>query len=118
LIALRPSGAFLSNILDLARWDAALYTDRILKTPIREQMWTAVTLNNGKTHPYGFGWELASVKGHRLVHHGGSLSGFRSEFARYVDDELSIIVLANCSASQPEEIARGVAGFYVDGLAP
>src|SRR5215471_16383305 len=26
--ALRPSGAFLSTVLDLARWDAALYTDR------------------------------------------------------------------------------------------
>jgi D-alanyl-D-alanine carboxypeptidase len=118
LIALRPSGAFLSNVLDLARWDAALYTDRILKKALREQMWTPVTLNSGKTHPYGFGWELASVKGHRLVHHGGSLSGFRSEFARYVDDELSIVVLANCSASQPGEIARGVAAFYIEGLAP
>lgn len=118
LIALRPSGAFLSNVLDLAKWDAALDTERILKKSSRDQMWTAVTLNSGKTHPYGFGWELSTVKGHRLVHHGGSLSGFRSEFARYVDDQLSIIVMANCGVSQPGEIARGVAGFYIDGLAP
>jgi CubicO group peptidase (beta-lactamase class C family) len=118
LIALRPSGAFLSNVLDLAKWDAALYTDHILKKSIREQMWTPVTLNSGKAHPYGFGWELGTINGHRLVHHGGSLSGFRSEFARYVDDQLSIVVLANCGDSRPEEIARGVAGYYIDGLAP
>jgi CubicO group peptidase (beta-lactamase class C family) len=29
--ALRPSGAFLSNVIDLARWDASLYTEKILK---------------------------------------------------------------------------------------
>jgi hypothetical protein len=39
------------NVLDLARWDAALYTDRILKKALREQMWTAVTLNSGKRIP-------------------------------------------------------------------
>ena len=29
--ALRPSGAFLSTVLDLAKWDAVLYTDKILE---------------------------------------------------------------------------------------
>jgi hypothetical protein len=37
--ALRPSGAFLSSVLDLAKWDAVLYTDRVLKQSIRDQMW-------------------------------------------------------------------------------
>src|SRR5262245_61663762 len=45
--ALRPSGAFLSTVLDLAKWDAALYTDRLLKQSARDQMWTRVKLNNG-----------------------------------------------------------------------
>ena len=75
-LALRPSGAFLSNVLDLAKWDAALYTERLFKQPSREQMWTAVKLNGGTTYPYGFGWELDSVGGHRQIHHGGSLPGF------------------------------------------
>ena len=57
--ALRPSGAFLSTVLDLAKWDAVLYTDKILSESSRRQMWTPVTLNDGTTSPYGFGWELA-----------------------------------------------------------
>jgi D-alanyl-D-alanine carboxypeptidase len=76
--ALRPSGAFLSSVLDLAKWDAALYTDKILKQSIREQMWSPVKLNSGATHPYGFGWELGAREGHKYVRHGGSLPGFRS----------------------------------------
>jgi CubicO group peptidase (beta-lactamase class C family) len=81
--ALRPSGAFLSSVLDLAKWDAALYTDRMLKQSNRDQMWTPVKLNSGATHPYGFGWELSTVGGHKLVRHGGSLPGFRASFIRF-----------------------------------
>jgi D-alanyl-D-alanine carboxypeptidase len=40
----RPSGAFLSTILDLARWDAALDSDRILSEASRRQMWSPVRL--------------------------------------------------------------------------
>src|SRR5262249_8516225 len=71
-IAVRPSGAFLSNVLDLAKWDAALYTDAILKKATREQMWTPVRLNSGATYPYGFGWALDPLKDHRQVSHGGA----------------------------------------------
>jgi CubicO group peptidase (beta-lactamase class C family) len=116
--ALRPSGAFLSTVLDLAKWDAALYTDRVFKPSTREQMWTAVKLNNGTTHNYGFGWELDTVGGHKLVHHGGSLPGFRSELARFPDDKLTIVVLANSNSAEPDNIALGVANLYIPGLIP
>jgi len=117
-LALRPSGAFLSNVLDLAKWDAALYTDRLLKQLTREQMWTAVKLNGGTTYPYGFGWELDSVGGHRQIHHGGSLPGFRAELSRFVDDKLTVIVLTNSDNANPGTIALGVAEFYIPNLIP
>lgn len=117
-LALRPSGAFLSTALDLAKWDAALYTDRIFKQAAREQMWQPVKLNNGTTHPYGFGWELDSVGGHKLVHHGGSLPGFRSELARFVDDKLTIVVLANGNNADPGAMAMQVAALYIPDLLP
>ena len=117
-LALRPSGAFLSNVLDLAKWDAALYAERVLKQPSREQMWTAVKLNGGTTYPYGFGWELDSVGGHRQIHHGGSLPGFRAELSRFVDDKLTVIVLTNSDNANPGTIALGVAEFYIPNLIP
>lgn len=115
--ALRPSGAFLSTVLDLAKWDAALYTDKILKPATREQMWTPVRLNSGATYAYGFGWELAPLGNHKQVQHGGSLPGFRSHFARFVDDKLSIIVLTNGDNAQPRTIVQGVAALYFPDLA-
>jgi D-alanyl-D-alanine carboxypeptidase len=116
--ALRPSGAFLSSVLDLAKWDAALYTDKFLKSSVRDQMWTPVKLNNGTNHPYGFGWELDPVGGHKRVHHGGSLPGFRAGLARFVDDKLTVVVLTNSDNANPAAIALNIAALYIPGLIP
>ena len=40
--AVRPSGAFLSTVLDLAKWEVALSGDRILKEPAKREMWSPV----------------------------------------------------------------------------
>ena len=116
--ALRPSGAFLSSVLDLAKWDAALYTDKILNQSVRNQIWLPVKLNNGTTYPYGFGWYLDTVSGHRLARHGGSLPGFRAEFVRFIDDKLTVVVLANGDNANLGSITLGVADRYISGLIP
>jgi D-alanyl-D-alanine carboxypeptidase len=117
-LSVRPSGAFLSNVLDLAKWDAALYTDAILNEATRSQMWTPVELSSGATHPYGFGWELSTVAGHKLVQHGGALPGFRAHFSRFVDDNLSVVVLTNGNGADPNLIALGIAALHIPGLIP
>ena len=89
--ALRPSGAFLSTVLDMAKWDAMLYTDKVLSESSRRQMWTPAKLNDGTTYPYGFGWELGSFRNRKLVYHGGGGPGIRTKFARFVDVRLTII---------------------------
>jgi D-alanyl-D-alanine carboxypeptidase len=120
--ALRPSGAFLSTTLDLAKWDAALYTNRILAQASRDQMWTPLANTSAKPGDdsaphYGFGWFVARVQGHRDIYHGGSLPGFRAEIDRFLDDRLTIIVLTNGDNAKPESVARGISGFYIAGLA-
>lgn len=61
-LALRPSGAFLATVFELAKWDAVLYTDRVLTDAERQQMYTPVRLNNGETTPDGFGWHVESAQ--------------------------------------------------------
>jgi D-alanyl-D-alanine carboxypeptidase len=116
--AVRPSGAFLSTVLDLAKWEAALDAGTILKRPTLDQAWTPVKLNNGNTHPYGFGWELAPVASHKQINHGGSLPGFRSQLTRLVDHKVTVAVLTNGDNANAAAIALGVANFYIPGLLP
>jgi CubicO group peptidase (beta-lactamase class C family) len=105
-------------VLDLAKWDAALYTEKLLKKSSFDQMWTPVKLNTGKTHPYGFGWRVAEVNGHRLLEHGGAWQGFTMHISRFVDDKLTVVVMTNLDSehSDPGKIAQGVAAIYVPAL--
>ena len=117
-LALRPSGAFLSTVLDMAKWDAMLYTDKILSESSRRQMWTPVKLNNGTSYPHGFGWQLDSLNGRRAVHHGGGGPGARTKFARFVDERLTIIVLMNIDDVDVDSIVHGIAVQYLPASSP
>ena len=79
-------------------------------------MWTPVRLTDGSTHPYGFGWALEPLNGRRQVHHGGSLPGFISEYARFVDDRVSVIVLINMDDADVRGLARGIAALYLSDV--
>jgi CubicO group peptidase (beta-lactamase class C family) len=111
-------GALYLNVYDMAKWDAALYGEKILKKSSLEQMWTPVKLTNGKTENYGFGWSLNEVHGHRNIEHGGSWQGFKAHIARYVDDKLTVVVFANLRQANPAKIAHGIAAIYNPELTP
>jgi len=112
-LALRPSGAFLSTALDLAKWDAALYRDLPLTEASRKEMWTPFKLTGGQWSNYGFGWQLDTLEGHWNVHHGGALPGFRAEMSRFPQDSLTVIVLTNADGARPDRIAAGIAKLYL-----
>lgn len=108
-------GSLYFTILDLAKWDAALYTEALLKRSSLELMWTPVKLNDGKPNSghYGFGWEITNPHGHRLIAHEGSWQGFETQISRYVDDKLTVVVLTNLGDAHPGKIADGVAQIYL-----
>ena len=105
-------GALYLNLYDMAKWDAALYTEKLLKRSSLDQMWTQVKLNSGTTEKYGFGWRVDAVRGHRIVEHGGSWQGFKSQISRYVDDKLTIVVFANSSRADQSKLVNGIAEIF------
>jgi CubicO group peptidase (beta-lactamase class C family) len=115
-------GALYFTVLDVAKWDAALYTERLLKRSSLDAMWTPFRLKDGRTtegyadNAYGFGWAIGEQRGHRRIEHGGSWQGFRTHISRYVDDKLTVIVLSNLAGASPDRIAHGVAGILEPAL--
>jgi CubicO group peptidase (beta-lactamase class C family) len=110
-------GSLYFSILDLAKWDAALYTEKLLKSSSLKQMWTVAALHDGKPNSghYGYGWFIGDKKGHHVVEHEGQWQGFETQISRYVDDKLTVVVLTNLADGKPEEIADGVAQIYFAG---
>jgi CubicO group peptidase (beta-lactamase class C family) len=113
ILTIRPSGAFLSTVADMAKWEASLSGAILLERATLDQMWTAVTLNDGTTHPYGFGWAVEEIDGRKVVRHGGGLPGFRSHSLRFLQERVSVIVLANGGQATPDTIAVDVARHYL-----
>ncbi len=108
-------GALYTNVLDMAKWDAALDARKLLKQSSYDAMWSPVKLNNGKTYPYGFGWFLSDENGKKVVSHDGAWQGFTMNITRHLDERLTVIVMTNLDSdhSHPEKIAEDVAKIYL-----
>jgi D-alanyl-D-alanine carboxypeptidase len=108
-------GGLRSTVLDLAKWDAALYTEKLLKPGTLEQMWTPATLNDGTKTSYGFGWGVGEFRGQRMLSHSGShMTGFKTAFLRFPGEKLTVIVLTNQRNADQVKIGREVAARYFD----
>jgi CubicO group peptidase (beta-lactamase class C family) len=122
--ALRPSGAFMSTAVDMAKWEMALETDRMLKDSSKTAMWTPAVLNDGTRSLYGFGWELDDfppggyTTGVPSIRHEGSIPGFRAAFTRLPKNGISVIVLSNLARAALDSIVAGIAVHYKPELMP
>jgi CubicO group peptidase (beta-lactamase class C family) len=118
--AVLGDGGIYSSIDDLAKWDRALREHGLLSESEMKPALTPVQLAagpakfpDGSPVSYGFGWFLAPYRGQARLSHDGETVGFRTTIQRFPDDNLSIIVLANRSDVNPEELALKVADLYL-----
>lgn len=105
-------GSLYLSILDLAKWDAALYTDKPLKQSSLRIIWTPATLSDGRQKPYGFGWFTDMIHNRRILFHGGAWQGFKTFIVRFPEDKLTIIFLANSWDTKDFRFARGLAAIF------
>jgi CubicO group peptidase (beta-lactamase class C family) len=109
-------GSLYMTAKDMVAWDASLRQRRLLSEASYDAWWTPVSLGDGITFPYGFGWHLDEQRGRRLIEHGGSWRGFRAAIARYVEDKLTVVVLANAAGTPAQAMAHEIAGIVDDDL--
>jgi D-alanyl-D-alanine carboxypeptidase len=100
------AGGLVSNVLDLVKWDQALEAGLLVSASSYEAMYRPTKLADDKTQPYGYGWGLGDLEGHRKISHGGGINGFSTMIARYPDDRLCVIVLSNTAGPLENKIAK------------
>jgi CubicO group peptidase (beta-lactamase class C family) len=117
LLNTTADGSLYFSIRDLAKWDAALYTEKLLQRSSLDQMWTIARLKNGQPNSghYGFGWFIETKNDHHVVEHEGAWQGFKTQISRYVDDKLTVVVLTNLDEANPTPMADHVAEMYLSG---
>ncbi len=119
-----PAGEINSNVTDMAAWVATwmnggkYHGKEVLPAPYVGEAITAQMVEGGglpsKESPdvffsaYGFGWMLASYRGHYRVEHGGNIDGFSASTAFFPTDSIGIVVLTNQSGSTVPSIVRNL----------
>jgi CubicO group peptidase (beta-lactamase class C family) len=99
------AGALYSTVEDLHKWSESLDAERVLRKSSLEAMFKPVR------NDYAYGWGVGRA-GTRLRHsHAGGINGFASYIARFPDDGLTVIVLANNEAAPSGRVARDLSAI-------
>lgn len=105
--ATRPDGGIYSSTHELAKWEKALRSGKLLGKELQDEAWTAHTLVSGsrfsdyQNRPgtwYGYGWFLekeSEDSDPRCIYHTGDNGGFKALVARYPAQDALIVILAN-----------------------
>jgi CubicO group peptidase (beta-lactamase class C family) len=114
ILGIRPSGGFQSTVNDMIKWEKVIAEKKIiLKKDNWEKLWQPfVRISEDGQAYYGFGWMIDDYKGHKVVTHGGSLSGFKAAYMRFVNDNVSFIILTNTDEANPGKVGLALADYY------
>ena len=132
IAAMAPAGSINSSVNDMSKWvitwiNGGKYNGKeILPVSyINDAMSSQMVIGGGlpgKENPdiyfsnYGFGWFLASYRGHYRVEHGGNINGFSASTSFFPTDSIGVIVLCNQNGSPIPSIVRNTIADRMLGL--
>lgn len=102
------AGSLYSTTADLVKWDASLYSGKVISVASMQKAHTP------KMNKYGYGWAIDTVHGRRVVQHGGGIDGFLCQNYVLPEDDIQVIVLTNVGSNNPGQIANDLLGIVLD----
>lgn len=113
-IALRPSGAFISTVTDMVKWEMLIQQEKVISGQSWQIMWSDTVMSTrkgpgGSDVYYGYGLQVTDYNRRKLVYHGGSLPGFRTIYVRFPEERTAILILANADQANLAPVAWEIA---------
>jgi CubicO group peptidase (beta-lactamase class C family)/D-alanyl-D-alanine dipeptidase len=109
-----PAGNLYSTAVDLGEFVKMLLAKgqgregRIIKSESLDLMYSPQCIAPDEDGPFGIGFALSKLDGHRRVGHGGAVYGFATEVAALPEVGLGVVVIAS------RDCANGSARFLAD----
>ncbi len=134
IAAMSPAGSINSSVTEMANWVRTWINggkwngEQIIPSNyLRDAISSQMIVNNGLPDPevpdvhmvtYGYGWFIASYRGHYRVEHGGNIDGFSANTAFFPTDSIGIVVLANQNGSPIPTLVRNIVADRMLELEP
>jgi CubicO group peptidase (beta-lactamase class C family) len=114
--AIGPCGAIVSSATEMSRWvrlhlgRGRIDSRRVISEPqVRELHSVQVLFQKDGRYPemsnadsgYGLGWTIEDYRGHKLINHGGGITGFSSYATFMPSVGVGMIILTNLDAAYP-----------------
>jgi serine beta-lactamase-like protein LACTB, mitochondrial len=103
-----PGGGLISSADDMARFEAAILADKLLKRPTRELMWTSLKTEDGKPTGYALGWGILDKFEVHIVAHTGGQQGTSTAFLLVPERRAGVVVLANMDSVNSGGLAEEI----------
>lgn len=107
---LAPAAALNGNIDAMARWEAALWSGKVIKPAALAMMGTLYKLRDGKTGMFGLEFVPYAVEGQPGISSGGGAAVWITTLP---ESHLTAIVLTNLQASSPHELVKQILHVYL-----
>ncbi len=130
--AMGPAGSINSSVMDMSNWlitwihggkfnNKEIIPAGFAKEAMSSQMIIGPGFPEADTKDvqfsnYGFGWSLASYRGHYRAEHGGNIDGFSASTSFFPTDSIGIVVLTNQNGSSIPSIVRNLLSDKILGL--
>lgn len=103
-------GTVNSNVIDLLKWDRALYSIKLVSGKSLNEIFSNGQLNDGSIGKHGFGWRMLDTKEFgRIAKHSGGWPGYMTYIERNMDNDKTIIILQNhYNVTMPTDEIRNI----------
>ena len=101
-----PDGGVNSTAGDLAQWDVALDSGRVVRNDLLRMMFAPGPHGAESTTGYGLGLVVDRAYGHREISHQGEWIGYAGENVTFPDDRFAVVLLSNTDSFNEELLAR------------
>jgi len=96
-----------STVDDLYKWSVVMDGGKVVPVAEAKEVFTA-GLDN-----YGYGWFVGSGFGRRRMRHNGALPGYISDFVKFPDDHITIVIFSNLDRARLSQITRDISSIVL-----
>lgn len=109
-----PGGGIISSADDMAKFEAAILGDKLLKRSTRDLMWASLKTTDGKETGYGLGWGIMDRFGLHILAHTGGQQGTSTAFAVVPGRNAGVVVLCNMDDADVNQLAMQILRIALD----
>jgi serine beta-lactamase-like protein LACTB len=112
-----PGGGWISSAEDMAHFEVAILSDKLIKRSTRDLMWTPLKPSDGSKDEYALGWGNRNENGIASVGHNGGQQGTSTSFYIASTQRAGVVVLSNMEDVDVSALAQDILKVLVGGSA-